>query len=218
MLPHLSCLSVSSIPESRLRHRCSSRYQHISPLHREFRSPLLHSSMAVSGGVPWLSHGISRPTHHTTYAPFTPSKSEQRSPPLYYRGCWHRVGRGFLFRYHHFTQVLAGCSFFRMTGVYDPKAFVLHAVSLCQAFAHCKRSSTAASRRSLGSVSVPVRLVILSDQLPVSLGRPLPYQLADGAQAPLQAAGPKVPAFGQSVMRRTTTFGISPPFGGLSPT
>ena len=54
-----------------------------------------------------------------------------------------------------------------MTGVYDPKAFILHAASLCQACAHCKRSSTAASRRSLGSVSVPVRLTILSDQLPV---------------------------------------------------
>ncbi len=34
------------------------------------------------------------------YARFTPSKSEQRSPPLYYRGCWHRVSRGFLLRYH----------------------------------------------------------------------------------------------------------------------
>ena len=54
-----------------------------------------------------------------------------------------------------------------MTAVYNPKAFILHAVSLRQAFAHCGRFSTAASRRSLGSVSVPVRLVVLSDQLPV---------------------------------------------------
>ena len=43
-----------------------------------------------------------------------------------------------------------------MTAVYNPKAFILHAVSLRQAFAHCGRFSTAASRRSLGSVSVPV--------------------------------------------------------------
>ena len=42
------------------------------------------------------------------------------------------------------------------TGVYNPKAFVLHAASLGRAFAHCRRFSTAASRRSLGSVSVPV--------------------------------------------------------------
>ncbi len=46
------------------------------------------------------------PTHEATYAPFTPSKSEQRSPPLYYRGCWHRVSRGFLLRYYHFQPVL----------------------------------------------------------------------------------------------------------------
>ncbi len=79
--------------------------------------------------------------------------------------------------------------FSRMTGVYDPRAFILHAASLCQAFAHCKRSSTAASRRSLGSVSVPVWLTILSDQLPVSLGEPLPHQQADGTRAPLRATG-----------------------------
>ena len=78
-----------------------------------------------------------------------------------------------------------------MTGVYDPKAFILHAASLCHASAHCKRSSTAASRRSLGSVSVPVWLIILSDQLAVSLGRPLPYQQADGTRAPLRATGPE---------------------------
>ena len=54
------------------------------------------------------------------------------------------------------------------TGVYNPKAFILHAASLCQAFAHCKRFSTAASRRSLGSVSVPVLLTILSDQLMIT--------------------------------------------------
>ena len=42
------------------------------------------------------------------------------------------------------------------TGVYNPKAFILHAASLGQACAHCRRFSTAASRRSLGSVSVPV--------------------------------------------------------------
>ena len=52
-----------------------------------------------------------------------------------------------------------------MTEVYNPKAFIPHAASLGQAFAHCERFSTAASRRSLGSVSVPVWLTILSDQL-----------------------------------------------------
>ncbi len=54
-----------------------------------------------------------------------------------------------------------------MTVVYDPKAFFLHAVSLDQGFPHCPIFPTAASRRSLGRVPVPVWLVVLSDQLPV---------------------------------------------------
>ena len=53
------------------------------------------------------------------------------------------------------------------TVVYNPKAVIPHAASLRQAFAHCARFPTAASRRSLGRVSVPMWLIILSDQLPV---------------------------------------------------
>ena len=53
------------------------------------------------------------------------------------------------------------------TVVYNPKAVIPHAASLRQAFAHCARFPTAASRRSLGRVSVPMWLAILSDQLPV---------------------------------------------------
>ena len=56
---------------------------------------------------------------------------------------------------------------FLLKGVYDPKAFIPHAALLRQAFAHCARFPTAASRRSLGRVSVPVWLVVLSDQLAV---------------------------------------------------
>ena len=54
-----------------------------------------------------------------------------------------------------------------MTVVYNPRAFVLHAASLRQTFVHCGRFSTAASRRSLGSVSVPVRPTTLLGRLPV---------------------------------------------------
>jgi hypothetical protein len=53
------------------------------------------------------------------------------------------------------------------TELYNPRAFIAHAASLRQAFAHCARFPTAASRRSLDRVSVPVWLFILSDQLPV---------------------------------------------------
>ncbi len=53
------------------------------------------------------------------------------------------------------------------TELYDPKAFITHAAWLGQACAHCPIFPTAASRRSLGRVSVPVWLIILSDQLRV---------------------------------------------------
>ncbi len=56
---------------------------------------------------------------------------------------------------------------FPPTELYDPKTFITHAALLRQAFAHCAIFPTAASRRSLDRVSVPVWLIILSDQLPV---------------------------------------------------
>ena len=49
--------------------------------------------------------------------------------------------------------------------LYNPQAFFTHAASLDQGFPHCPIFPTAASRRSLGRVSVPVWLVVLSDQL-----------------------------------------------------
>ena len=52
-------------------------------------------------------------------------------------------------------------------GLYDPKAFVTHAALLGQGCPHCPKFLTAASRRSLGRVAVPVWLIILSDQLPI---------------------------------------------------
>ncbi len=51
--------------------------------------------------------------------------------------------------------------------LYNPQAFFTHAVLLDQAFAHCPIFPTAASRRSLGRVSVPVWLIVLSDQLEI---------------------------------------------------
>ncbi len=50
---------------------------------------------------------------------------------------------------------------------YNPKTFIPHAASLRQAVAHCAIFLTAASRRSLARVAVPVWLIVLSDQLHV---------------------------------------------------
>ena len=99
MLPTLSSLSVRNVPERRLRHRPSSRSLRISPLHREFRAPLPSSSQAVPSALSGLGPEISRRAYLTAYAPCTPSESEQRLPPSYYRGCWHEVSRGCFWRY-----------------------------------------------------------------------------------------------------------------------
>ena len=53
----------------------------------------------------------------------------------------------------------------RLTELYNPKAVITHAALLRQTFVHCGRFPTAASRRSLGRVSVPMWPVTLSGRL-----------------------------------------------------
>ena len=62
-------------------------------------------------------------------------------------------------------QLLTALPSSRLKVLYNPKAFFTHAAWLHQACAHCAIFPTAASRRSLDRVSVPVWLIILSDQL-----------------------------------------------------
>jgi hypothetical protein len=97
--------------------------------------------------------------------------------------------------------------------VYIPKDFVPHAASLRHTFVHCGRFVTAAPRRSPGSVSVPMWLAVLSDQLRVVglVGRypanyliryrPLPERLAALSTARCLAV---------------VSSGITRPFGRLS--
>ena len=59
------------------------------------------------------------------------------------------------------------CASSSVKEVYNPKAVIPHAALLDQASAHCPIFPTAASRRSLGRVSVPVWPVTLSGRLPV---------------------------------------------------
>ena len=79
--------------------------------------------------------------------------------PTYYRGCWHVVSRSFLQRYRQNSPL--------WTEVYNPRAFIPHAVLLHQGFPHCAIFPTAASRRSLGRVSVPMWPFSLSTRLPI---------------------------------------------------
>ncbi len=57
---------------------------------------------------------------------------------------------------------------FPLTGFYTPKSFVTHAALLRQAFAHCAIFPTAASRRSLGRISVPAWPITLSGRLSIA--------------------------------------------------
>ena len=55
-----------------------------------------------------------------------------------------------------------------LTAVYTPRSVLPHAASLGQACAHCPIFPTAASRRSLDRVSVPMCGVVLSDPVAVA--------------------------------------------------
>ena len=117
-----------------------------------------------------------------------------------YRGCWHGISRCFLLRYPQ--------KFVPSEQEFTPKnGVILHAVSLRQTCVHCERFLTAASRRSMGRVSVPFWLIILSDQLPVIalVSHYLTNKLIGRRPLPNRKIFPLAGASG-----------ISPPFGGLS--
>ena len=101
-----------------------------------------------------------------------------------------------------------------LTEVYDPKTFIPHAASLRQAFAHCAIFPTAASRRSLDRVPVPVWPVILSDRLPIValVGRYLTNQLIGR-----EAISKRIAPFPPARCRAVGLCGISSRFQLLSP-
>ena len=99
--------------------------------------------------------------------------------------------------------------------VYTPKGFLPHAASLRQTFVHCAIFPTAASRRSLGRISVPMWLAILSDQLPVIalVGRDPTNKLIGRELLPRRLA-----AFTSGPCDPEAIRGITRPLGRLSPT
>ena len=97
-------------------------------------------------------------------------------------------------------------------GVYNTKTFVLHAASLDQGCPHCPKFPTAASRRSLGRVSVPVWPDALSGRLPVEalVGHHPTNKLI--GRGPI----PHHKSFPPHTMRHEVLSGIRPSFPGLS--
>ena len=105
----------------------------------------------------------------------------------------------------------------RLTELYNPKAVITHAALLRQTFVHCGRFPTAASRRSLGRVSVPMWPFILSDRLLIValVGRYPSNQLI--RRKPLLQRKPEgLPFFFPSCGGKNV-FGISSRFQLLSP-
>ena len=98
-----------------------------------------------------------------------------------------------MWRYRQHGRLFTAVPSSLLKGVYNPKAVFPHAALLRHAFAHCARFPTAASRRSLGRVSVPVWLIVLSDQLPIValVSRYLTNKLM--GRGPIPKRGPKLP-------------------------
>ncbi len=121
--------------------------------------------MIVSEALPQLSCELLLQTFQTAYKPFTPNNSEQRSHLTCYRGCWHVIGRCLFLYYRHPATISCNRYSSYRKVLYNLSTFFVHAASLRQAFAHCGRFLAAASRRSLGRVSVPMWPVTLSGRL-----------------------------------------------------
>ena len=102
-----------------------------------------------------------------------------------------------------------------MTEVYITNYFFLHAALLGQGFPHCRISLTAASRRSLGRVSVPVWPVTLSGRLRIValVGLYPANQLMRHKSIPYQCRS----TFHMPLMRKTHICGLSCRFQQLSP-
>ena len=96
--------------------------------------------------------------------------------------------------------------------VYNPKAVIPHAASLHQACAHCAIFPTAASRRSLGRISVPVWPDTLSGRLPVValVGHHPTNKLIGRGPIPHRKSFPPQP------MQAVVLSGIRPSFPSLS--
>ena len=167
MLPAPSHLSVNHWLETRLRHRCSSKYLQIPPLHLEFQFPFRNSSYTVPNAILGLSPRISHQAYIAAYMPFTPNNSEQRSPLTCYRGCWHVISRCLFLPYRHHVGISSDTYSSNRKELYNLPAFFVHAASLRQGSPHCGIFLPAASRRSLGRISVPMCPSALSGRIPV---------------------------------------------------
>ncbi len=105
---------------------------------------------------------IKQLTWQSAYAPFTPSDSEQRLHPSYTAAAGTKLAGASYYRY---LQLSVWTIYSLSTVVYTPKCVIPHVALLRQGFPHCAIFPTAASRRSLGRISVPMWPITLSGRL-----------------------------------------------------
>ena len=162
-----------------------------------------------------MGPGISRPTYHAAYMPFTPNNSEQRSHLTCYRGCWHVISRCLFSPYSHPGGIASPGLSSGAKGLCNLPAFIVHAASLRHAFAHCGIFLAAASRRSLGRISVPMCPLTLSGRVPViaMVVRYTAIKLMGRRPLPRRSRG----SFPPGLPRPGTVSGITLHFCRLSP-
>ena len=106
-----------------------------------------------------------------------------------------------------------------LSELYNPKALVAHAASLRQGCPHCAIFLTAASRRSLGRISVPMWPITLSGRLPIAvLVGHYPTNKLMGRGLILVQKVKRSPPLPIRPEEQIDTSGINPGFPGLSRT
>ena len=147
--------------------------------------------------------------------PFTPNDSEQRSRLTYYRGCWHVISRRLFPAYRHRPGIPSGPYSSAVKGLCNLPAFIVHAASLRRGSPRCGISLAAASRRSLGRISVPMCPSALSGRVPVVAlaGLHPANQLMGRGPLPRRGLG----RFPPRALTARSASGITPGFPGLSP-
>ena len=124
--------------------------------------------------IPRLSRGFSQDTYWSAYTRFKPNDSEQRLPPLYYRGCWHRVSRDFLWVGSILTDFLTPDSSLHPEGLHPTRGVAGSGFRPLPNIRYCSPPW-----RSGQCLSSDVPGQPLSPGTRRSLGEPLPRQQAD---------------------------------------
>ena len=186
-------------PDSCLRHWCSFKYLRISPLHLKFHYPLINSSDPVSNAVPEVEPGaftsdLNRPPTRAL-RPVIPINA--RTLRITAAAGTELAGASSEGNVTDSIRLLTVTHFLPTESALQPEGLLhtrgMAAIRLAPIVAIFP---TAASRRSPGRVSVPVWLIILSDQLwIVALVGLYPTNKLIQREAHLIARGPKVPRF-----------------------